>query len=295
MNGNLCASYLYDAWGNHIVLDASENENTDPDFIGNLNPIRYRGYYFDKETNLYFLKSRYYDPEVGRFISPDSVDFIGPYSFFGFNLYAYCKNNPVNYSDESGRFPVLLLLGGLLFGTIAAGVFDAGKQLIQNGWDFSSLDWGNIANSAIVGGALGLSFALGVAYLGPVIAGVAGASGKAALIAFGASSVISFGAATEEWMNGRIPNLGIAMMHGGFVMLEGMISFGVGGITGSVGNVGKKGKMLISKEWWKKLIFGQEFTKPYKILIDLIRNNIYLKEMKLCEIKKIIIIYLIPL
>jgi len=88
LNGNLCASYLYDAWGNHIVLDASGNENTNPDFIGNLNPIRYRGYYFDKETNLYFLKSRYYDPEVGRFISPDSVDFIDPYSFFGFNLYA---------------------------------------------------------------------------------------------------------------------------------------------------------------------------------------------------------------
>ncbi len=45
----------------------------------------------------------------------------------------------------------------------------------------------------------------------------------------------------------------------------------------------------------EKTYFGQEFTKPYKILIDLIRNNIYLKEMKLCEIKKIIIIYLIPL
>jgi len=190
--------------------------------------------------------------------------------------------------------PILtMVLIGTLFGAAVGFGFDAGKQLINNGWDFSEVDWGSAVNSAIVGGALGLSFALGVAYLGPVIAGVAGASGKAALIAFGASSVISFGAATEEWMNGRIPNLGIAMMHGGFVMLEGMISFGVGGITGSVGNVGKKGKMLISKEWWKKLIFGQEFTKPYKILIDLIRNNIYLKEMKLCEIKKIIIIYLI--
>ena len=55
------------------------------------------------EPNLYFLKSRYYDPEVGRFISPDSVDFIDPYSFFGFNLYAYCGNDPVNKYDPSGH------------------------------------------------------------------------------------------------------------------------------------------------------------------------------------------------
>ena len=67
-----------------------------------------------EETNLYFLKSRYYDSEVGRFISPDSVDFIAPYSFFGFNLYAYCKNNPVMFVDPNGHFPWLILTALLL-------------------------------------------------------------------------------------------------------------------------------------------------------------------------------------
>ena len=88
--GNVVASYIYDAWGNHQVLDASGVENTNSDFIGNINPIRYRGYYFDVETNLYYLNSRYYDPEVGRFISLDAVDYLAPDSIHGLNLFAYC-------------------------------------------------------------------------------------------------------------------------------------------------------------------------------------------------------------
>lgn len=60
----------------------------------------------------------------------------------------------------------------------------------------------------------------------------------------------------------------------GFVALEGMVNFGVGGIIGSLGNVGTKGKFLTSKEWWGKFIFGLEFTQPFKIGIDYIRKNI---------------------
>ena len=63
-------------------------------------------------------------------------------------------------------------------------------------------------------------------------------------------------------------------MHGGFVALEGMVNFGVGGIIGSLENVGTKGKFLVSKEWWGKFIFGLEFTQPFKIGIDYIGKNI---------------------
>ena len=120
---------------------------------------------------------------------------------------------------------------------------------------------------------------MGVVYLGPVIAGTATAGGLTAGGAFAISTAVSFGAgalgyATEEWMNGRTPSFGKAMMHGGFVALEGMVNFGVGGIVGSRGNVGTKGKFLTSKEWWGKLIFGLEFTQPFKIGIDYIRKNI---------------------
>ena len=74
-NGYLVARYVYDAWGNHTVYDSNGNINTDENFIGNINPFRYRSYYYDTETKLYFLKTRYYDPEVGRFISPDSIEY----------------------------------------------------------------------------------------------------------------------------------------------------------------------------------------------------------------------------
>jgi RHS repeat-associated protein len=69
----IVAEYLYDAWGNHTIT-------YDPSGIGSINPIRYRGYYYDTETGLYYLKTRYYDPEIGRFISPDSTKYLDPES-----------------------------------------------------------------------------------------------------------------------------------------------------------------------------------------------------------------------
>ena len=72
---------------------------TNPEHIGNLNPFRYRGYYYDEETALYYLQSRYYDPILRRFLNADSVDVLtaDPTSLSGKNLYAYCENNPIMY------------------------------------------------------------------------------------------------------------------------------------------------------------------------------------------------------
>jgi len=109
--GNCVVKYSYDAWGNHRVV--SENGaliydstlGVTPGFeshIGNLNAFRYRGYYFDTETKLYYLKSRYYDPQTGRFINADSVDYLAPGTINGLNLYAYCGNNPVMRADPTG-------------------------------------------------------------------------------------------------------------------------------------------------------------------------------------------------
>ena len=69
---DIVAQYTYDAWGKVIsVTDASGAAQTSSGFIGNINPIRYRGYYYDSETGLYYLQSRYYDPETGRFVNAD--------------------------------------------------------------------------------------------------------------------------------------------------------------------------------------------------------------------------------
>ena len=113
--GNNIVQYTYDAWGNHKV------EVLDPAYqtLANLNPFRYRGYYYDPETNLYYLKSRYYDPETGRFITIDDITVLSATQEYvnGLNLYSYCFNNPVNAVDEEGNMPKWLkwLIGGIAF------------------------------------------------------------------------------------------------------------------------------------------------------------------------------------
>ena len=97
-NGAIVVEYKYDAWGNHEAVVADGNYVT----LANLNPFRYRGYYYDSETGLYFLQTRYYDPETGRFISRDSIKYADPETICGLNLYAYCGNNPVMFTDLLG-------------------------------------------------------------------------------------------------------------------------------------------------------------------------------------------------
>ena len=93
--GSIEATYVYDAYGRVKVINSIGEEDTNIEFIGNINPFRYRGYYFDIETGLYYLNSRYYDPELGRFISPDTMEYLSPNNINGLNLYCYCANNPI--------------------------------------------------------------------------------------------------------------------------------------------------------------------------------------------------------
>ncbi len=107
--GALWATYEYDAWGNVIaVKDASGNAITDETNIALVNPIRYRGYYYDSETELYYLQSRYYNAEIGRFLNEDGYLTTGQ-GVLSYNMFAYCMNNPVMYSDPSGCVSLLAL------------------------------------------------------------------------------------------------------------------------------------------------------------------------------------------
>ncbi|MCL2447069.1 MAG: RHS repeat-associated core domain-containing protein [Oscillospiraceae bacterium] len=102
IDGNVVAWYTYCAWGN--ILDYGGE-------LARVNPITYRGYYFDWELGLYYLQSRYYCPALRRFISADVFLDTGV-GILGTNMYAYCNNDPVNLSDPTGFSPVIDLGGG---------------------------------------------------------------------------------------------------------------------------------------------------------------------------------------
>lgn len=99
--GEVVVRYTYDSWGKLISVWGADGFF---DNLAVLNPLRYRGYVYDNETQLYYLQSRYYDPELCRFISADSYLVAGN-ALQGTNMFAYCLNNPVRYSDPSGCAP----------------------------------------------------------------------------------------------------------------------------------------------------------------------------------------------
>ena len=153
-DGKIVVRYRYDAWGNHVVLNPDGSENESSTFIGNINPFRYRGYYYDVETGLYYLKTRYYDPETGRFITIDDVSYLAPDTINGLNLYAYCGNNPVMNVDPNGTFIVSLLL------TIVVGSVLAASSSILVQWATTgTVNWAQVGISALFGAVAGaLSF-----------------------------------------------------------------------------------------------------------------------------------------
>ena len=176
----------YDAWGNCSVFDGDGKPldySTDSDNIAFINPFRYRGYYYDDETGLYYLQTRYYDPETRRFISPDTYAYLDPTFTHGLNLYLYCNNDPVNKYDPSGHFPLVILLAYIVLGVAGAAIggtyaYHVAEENGKEGWD---LFWATLGG-ALLGGAVGIATAgLGVS-LGVSIAGMIGSTELAFVI-----------------------------------------------------------------------------------------------------------------
>ena len=108
--GNIVLAYDYDAWGKisvtpnaYYTLEHSPSRDYNANAISKLSDITYRGYFYDKDISLYYLINRYYDPAVGRFISADDTHYLDFETVFGYNRYAYCCNDPINYVDPSGN------------------------------------------------------------------------------------------------------------------------------------------------------------------------------------------------
>ena len=117
-SGVSVVEYTYDAWGRLLTTTGSMASS-----LGLHNPLRYRGYVYDQETGLYYLQSRYYNPTIGRFISADAFVSTGQ-GILGHNMFAYCNNNPVMFSDPAGESITIATL--ILIGSIVAAVGAAG-------------------------------------------------------------------------------------------------------------------------------------------------------------------------
>lgn len=131
-NGQIVAKYKYDSWGNIISITNGSNEDVSniPTHIANINPFRYKGYYYDIETELYYLNSRYYNPKWCRFISPDSI--ISPETM-NYNLYSYCENDPINNCDSTGNlFEKTKKFLSNLFKTVTKKIQSVVKKMIKS-------------------------------------------------------------------------------------------------------------------------------------------------------------------
>ncbi len=240
----LICKYEYDAWGavkccykskdeNYIDIEEDYEYNNIEDinrFVAFKNPFRYRSYYYDFETRLYYLNSRYYDPELGRFINADSLSILENTKdvINGLNLYAYCINNPVNTSDDDGELPKWLkwLIGGLTIAVVAIAT---------------------IVAIAVTAGAAGIGF--GAAFAGAFglggatsIGGFAGFMAGVTIGTLTGSTIGLLGGGFTSLLNGKSFWDGAA---DGFMWgaISGAISGGISTLSfGGVGNFGYKGQ-----------------------------------------------------
>lgn len=106
-DGKLLAKYFYDEWGKLSNIETAEENNEEQLSIAEINPLRYRGYYYDSETGMYYIQSRYYDPDLCRFISADDFENLSTNKKQLTNTYLYCFNNPIMYIDYNGEYPQL--------------------------------------------------------------------------------------------------------------------------------------------------------------------------------------------
>ena len=185
-SGNIVVTYAYDAYGNCTLCYDTNSDLADS------NPIRYRSYYYDKDTGLYYLNARYYNPQWRRFISPDDTAYLDIESVNGLNLYAYCGNDPINYADPSGN-------------SVIASIFIGFAVSALVGWGLSEMFGDQIAGGigSVGGGAVAILTGINLCAFGPwgIVAGVALMAVGGLTIAFGANEIVDGATGTNYIQN----------------------------------------------------------------------------------------------
>ena len=226
-SGNIVVKYKYDAYGNRISI--TDTSGCD---LGNINPFRYKGYYYDDDVEMYYCKSRFYVPLWHRWLNSDSINYLDPKNITSLNLFTYCNNNPVMYVDPTGRFTIL----GLLISVGLSLAFEVLEDALDgNGMDH---DWKD--------------------YLGAGISGIFGASSGN----FVMNGIFSFaGGITDAWLSGDLKENGI----GNLILSIGvsfLISEGASRLSKHISNKIQIGKLTSNAHNNKKIVnnLGIEFS-----------------------------------
>ena len=226
-SGNIVVKYKYDAYGNRISIT-----NTSGCDLGNINPFRYKGYYYDDDVEMYYCKSRFYVPLWHRWLNSDSINYLEPKNITSLNLFTYCNNNPVMYVDPTGRFTILGLL-------ISVGLSLA-FEVLEDALDGNRMDhdWKD--------------------YLGAGISGIFGALGGNVLMR-GAFAIA--GGITDAWLSGDLKENGI----GNVILSIGvsfLISEGASRLSKHISNKIQIGKLTSNAHNNKKIVnnLGIEFS-----------------------------------
>ena len=216
-NGVMQAEYIYSPWGEIISAEGD---------LAEINPLRYRGYYYDSETGFYYLQSRYYDPENHRFINADVYTSTDSSDAIACNMFAYCQNNPVMLGDENGEIDgwlVRAIVGaavGAITGAISALVTGGSAKDVLSSAAVGFVTGGIVGATGsmkagkIVGRAVASAINGGYTYYS---ARKAGASVGGAALAAGASAAISYGTASlsalagDDLLVGTVSDLNIGL------------------------------------------------------------------------------------
>lgn len=202
--------YSYDAWGAiKSIIDTSSSG------IGKLNPFRFKGYYYDNESSMYYCKTRYYVPQWGRWLSPDSIEYLNPESINKLNLYTYANNNPVIYYDPDGHMALLCAL--LILGAIGM-VANVGSQALTDLAYRNEFKWENYLVAA------GAGFLGGMCYAIPGVGSIVSAAVTSGLTTAG--QMIVSGEYYDCW--------DYLIMAGGSAILSGLTAWEFGKISNNL-------------------------------------------------------------
>ena len=248
-SGSVVANYYYDAWGK-VTTSSS---------IGQTNPIRYRGYYYDTDTGFYYLQSRYYDPTIKRFISADDTNYLGiSGTILGCNMYSYCENNPIKYHDSEGTF--INTITGALIGGIVGGV---------SAW----INGDNVLS--------GIGIGVGTGVLAGAAADIAiatGGVGAIVIAAIGGALSSATNYAATELVNGRPVDAGKLAVEATVGAAFNVLTFGVGGgslqkTSGGVMKNLKKGFEKVIMHHTTRKVAGQVIPKSFKGVAKNVTKN----------------------